>query len=145
MRRLTEKDFFARIRLDVSGCAIYTGPRANGSGHGSFGRRGLAHRISYTMHFGPVPAGMVVMHSCDNPPCVNPAHLTIGTQADNLADMTAKGRRAPMPASNTAKTHCLRGHPLSGENLYRCPAGKRSCRTCRREHMSTYRAKRRAA
>ncbi len=52
-----------------------------------------AHRIAYRYFKGDIPKGMVVMHSCDVRSCVNPDHLSLGTQADNIADMTAKGRR----------------------------------------------------
>jgi hypothetical protein len=52
----------------------------------------LAHRIAYELECGPVPEGMFVLHRCDNPPCVRVSHLFLGTRADNLADMRAKGR-----------------------------------------------------
>lgn len=92
-----------------------------------------AHRWAYLHFVGPIPDGLVVMHRCDNPPCVNPAHLTIGTLIDNNADKVAKGRHARLwgtPLRRSRQTHCIHGHPLSGENLYVTPDGYRSCKRC---------------
>lgn len=66
-------------------------------GYGTFyvnKKKYLSHRVSWQMAFGKIPEGLKVLHECDNPKCVNPLHLFLGTQKDNMEDMTEKGRRA---------------------------------------------------
>lgn len=77
------------------------------TGYGALSHDGQAygaHRASYEIHRGPIPPGLFVCHHCDNRPCVNPAHLFLGTAADNAADMAAKGR-----ASRCGPTRPSRG------------------------------------
>lgn len=80
------------------GCWEWAGARTGHDGKGAYGviwqdgRQVGAHRVSYEMHHGPIPQGAVVMHACDNPPCVNPKHLSAGSLSDNNLDAFRKGR-----------------------------------------------------
>lgn len=85
-------DFYA-VKSD--GCWIWRGSVAGRSGYGKLGFNGrtlAAHRLSWELHRGPIQPGMVVCHHCDNPRCVKPDHLFIGTTLDNVRDKIAKGR-----------------------------------------------------
>jgi hypothetical protein len=104
--------------------------------------RALTHRISYWQNIGPIPEGKIVRHTCDNPPCVNPAHLLVGTRHDNAQDRVDR-RRTYLGRSN--RTVCRKGeHPLSGENLrIKDTQGRtiRVCRACERESQRRRRRK----
>jgi hypothetical protein len=96
------------------GCWIWLGAR-NNQGYGNFGSQRLrprhrkAHRISWELAHGAIPPGLCVLHHCDNPPCVNPDHLFLGTKQDNVDDMMRKGRHVPPPG--------LRGEQLPHTKL----------------------------
>src|ERR1035437_755093 len=113
---MIETRFWDRVLMG-DGCWPWAGKIHVGTGYGvvyAGGGRGhereeRAHRVAWALTFGPIPPGLSVLHKCDNPPCVNPDHLYLGTHQDNMADVVARGRGA------NASTHyppeaCPQGH-----------------------------------
>ncbi len=85
--------FWSKVERTETCWLWKAGTDSGGYGHiFAFGQQEQAHRVSYAITYGEIPEGMNVQHECDNPPCVRPDHLFLGTQADNTADMWAKGR-----------------------------------------------------
>lgn len=128
-------------RVDMSGdCWVWTkGKHRQGYGQMWVNKKcWLTHRLSYLLTHGTLSSSEKVLHRCDNPPCVRPDHLFVGTQKDNVDDMTSKGRHG-----HANKTHCPRGHEYTVENTYRYPNGKRACRVCRSVFDKAFKQKKR--
>lgn len=139
--------FWAKVEK-TDGCWLWRASRSKEDGYGIVtdrGRKILAHRFSWELHNGPIPDGLLVCHTCDVKPCVNPAHLWLGTYSENTKDAFNKG----LVPTCSRKTHCKRGHPLSGDNLAINSEGSRLCRECRRmlgrRNDTAYRQRKRAA
>src|SRR5574341_346476 len=101
--------FWAKVHKSSAGCWHWVGYR-NAGGYGYIRVRIsgcwkyiLAHRFSWSLHHGPIPAGQCVLHRCDVAWCVNPSHLFIGSLVDNVKDMVAKGRGARGEKNGRAK------------------------------------------
>lgn len=140
----SEWRFWPKVLPVESGCWEWQAFRC-GNGYGRFSGYGcgkiLASRFVYELCVGPIPFGLKVLHRCDNPSCVNPAHLFLGTMKDNSEDMVRKGRHRNQ---NTAKPICKHGHSLTPDNVY-ISQNKRQCRTCTITRSARKRAARHAA
>lgn len=136
------ENLLRRLRLGENGCVEFTGTKTARGGYGRVWRDGVqlrAHRAMWELMVGPIPEGLTIDHLCGNTACVNPAHLEPCTAAENVLRSNAP------PAINARKTHCKRGHPLSGSNLRFDPRGQRVCRECQRQHRRAHKARKRAA
>ncbi len=130
MTDLTREDVFnlsvsaedrlsSRFSFNENGCMIFTGALDRcGYGKMPVGKRRLgAHRVSFALTYGSVSGEDVVMHSCDNPSCINPSHLSAGTQSENIQQSSHKGR---LPINGIFKEHghrerTVRGRVMIGE------------------------------
>lgn len=112
-------------------CWLWTAA-TGGGGYGKIHTRGRylqAHRVAWELTSGMIPEGANVLHGCDQPLCVNPTHLSLGSFKDNTRDMINKDRHPRIK-----KDHCAKGHPYTDKNTYRRPdrPSDRLCRECRR-------------
>lgn len=132
-------------------CWLWTGA-TDGHGYGIIwvnGRKQKAHRVSLGLA-GVSADGKEACHRCDNPPCVNPDHLFVGTHQENMRDAVGKGRVIPphllvetFRPHNAGMTHCKRGHEFTPDNTIRTSQGRRSCRQCQHMHQNAYDKRRR--
>jgi hypothetical protein len=121
--------FVKHIRGAADGCIVWVGHRLP-TGYGLMTirvqsgvyRRRYAHRMAWELFVGQIPPGLFVLHRCDNPPCVKPEHLFLGTQADNLQDASSKGRlngRPGMPRPRKCKRHGVLSHGCGSARICR--------------------------
>lgn len=130
------RDRFYALTKRENGCLVWTGHRSFGD-RGRFhlnGKLMIAARAAWIIERGEIPEGMLVLHRCDNAPCVDIDHLFLGTQSENIKDMYSKGRghKGSKNSWNANMTHCTKGHPYAGDNLGKS-GNQRCCRTCRRD------------
>lgn len=129
------------VRPGLGRCWIF-GPQRKRKTYGVFQMnkvRYRTHRWSYEMAYGPFDPKLDVLHACDTPACVNPAHLSLGSDQENMLDASAKRRHV-----QSKKTHCPKGHPYAGPNLgmskhHNTKSGKgwnRVCKACHAQRQS---------
>lgn len=132
-----------RFVVTPEGCWRFLGRHVKGYGQltetvapGVY-RTVLAHRAAYETYVGPIPEGLFVCHACDVRDCCNPKHLWLGTNSENMRDMSAKGRATKRTVYRVA---CRYGHARNEENVRYSAKGAAICRVCRREREVMNRA-----
>ncbi len=147
-KRPIEERFFEKVvMIPFHDCWEWSAYK-NAKGYGVIGdgrKTRLSHRVSYEIHFGKIPDGLLICHKCDNPGCNRPDHLFLGTPADNTRDMVEKKRIKGRSSILRNRTHCPEGHLFAGDNLFIESDGSRRCRECKRQRSRELHAVRPAA
>ena len=135
---IADETFWSNVIMP-SNCMEWTGARAIG-GYGKY-RNLFAHRVAWELVNGPIPKGGWILHHCDNPICVRPSHLYLGTPKDNARDRELRGRGRKR--LGLTSTHCRAGHERNDANVYTTPSGERHCRPCTARRGRAYQARQR--
>ena len=137
MGKSQEQRFWEKVEK-TDACWVWTATlHNNGYGYMTFaGKNQPAHRISYTLIVGTIPAGLVIDHLCRNRACVNPAHLEPVTRKENLARGEGKGARALRDGI------CINGHARTPQNLRTKRDGTTCCKVCQLEQQARRRRER---
>lgn len=138
-QKVTDEEYRQRLKskclVDPStGCWVYQGFRQR-LGYGDISYRGVnqrAHRVAYKLWKGEIPAGLDILHKCDNPPCCNPDHLKAGTAKENALESRDRKRHY-----TSSKTHCVRGHAFAENGRVRSD-GRRVCDLCEKDRYRRY-------
>jgi hypothetical protein len=136
--KVDKKGPIPKNRPDLGPCWIWTGSISNQNTKNkrygniyAWGKGRRAHRVAYRLFIEEFDENLKICHHCDNPTCVNPKHLFLGTQKDNVRDCLSKGRaEASVGRKNANKERCIHGHEFTKENTYFRPLGGRSCIAC---------------